>query len=267
TGSWFYLHFVENPGMAFGLQLGDGAGGKLLLSLFRLVAVGGIGYYLWKKTKENVRPLLIVCVALIFAGALGNILDSVFYGKFFGASDPWDQNIAQFMPASGGYAGFLHGQVVDMFYFPVLRGHFPQWFPLWGGEDYLFFRPVFNIADASISVGVFLLIVFQARLFSKADRPVGEKRILLTNIFFSFLAFLISSFLLFTYMTLASKTHPLSGGRIALVFGLAAVAGAGMFLFLKNYPVYVPPAPPAPATEAKESADHTSADSAPEENS
>jgi signal peptidase II len=244
TGDWFYLHFVENPGMAFGLQLGEGAWGKLLLSVFRLLAVAGIGWYMWTLFRKNVRPLLIVCVALIFAGALGNILDSVFYGKIFDASDPYEQNVAQLFPEGGGYAGFLHGQVVDMFYFPVFSGHFPDSFPIWGGEDFVFFRPVFNIADASISVGVFLLIIFQRRLFGATFQP-SRRRIIATNAFFGFIIFVFAAFLLLTYLTLFSETHPLSKVQMVIVFALSAAAGYGMFWFLNRQPPFMPELVPA----------------------
>lgn len=239
SGDWFYLHFVENPGMAFGLQLSDGEWGKLVLSIFRLLAVAGIGYYLWTLFKKKNRPLLIVCVALIFAGALGNILDSVFYGKIFNTSDQWDQNVAELFPKEGGYAGFLHGQVVDMFYFPVLSGRFPDFVPFWGGEDFVFFRPVFNIADAAISVGVFLLIVFQRRLFGKLT-PLSPRRVLATNIFFGFITFLIATFLLLTYAAMFSKTHPLPGWLIGTLVGASVLTGAGMFYYLQRRPFFVP---------------------------
>jgi signal peptidase II len=254
TGEWFYLHFVENPGMAFGLQIGEGDWGKLLLSVFRILAVIGIGWYILTLFKKfNIRPLLIICVSLIFAGALGNILDSLFYGKMFSASDPWEQNVAEFFPADGGYAKMLHGQVVDMFYFPVLSGHFPEWFPIWGGEDYVFFRPVFNIADASISIGVFLLIIFQRRLFGKPF-PLSARRIFATNLFFGILIFLLSSFLLLTYATLFSAEHPLSTISQVIIFALAAGIGAGSFYFLQRYPVFVPDpelVEPEPVSEAE----------------
>lgn len=243
SGEWFYLHFVENPGMAFGLQLG-GDYGKLLLSVFRLVAVAGIGFYLWKLFSKQVRPLLLVCVALIFAGALGNILDSIFYGKFFNTSDAWDQNIAQFMPEAGGYAGWLHGQVVDMFYFPVFEGHWPEWMPDWSflpdaGSEILFFRPVFNIADASISVGVFLLIVFQRRLFGKQE-VLSDRKVLASNIFFAGVVFLISLFILLTLSGLFGETHPIS--RVSrLVLLAVSMGGAYLFFrFLQKFPRFVP---------------------------
>lgn len=250
TGEWFYIHFVENPGMAFGITIGDGDWGKLLLSVFRLFAVAGIGWYLWTLSKKNVRPLLMVCVALIFAGALGNIIDSVFYGKIFSASDQYEQNVAEFMPKDGGYAGVLHGEVVDMFYFPAWEGNFPEWLPdesneSWpdwfprAGEDFLFFRPVFNIADAAISVGVFLLIVFQRRLFGKNEK-VSEKKIFVTNIFFGCVIFLISVFLLLTYTTLFSEIHPLSGLKMGIVFAVSAAAGYGMYAYLQRFPRFVP---------------------------
>lgn len=159
-GSWFILHFTENPGMAFGLEFG-GDYGKILLSVFRILAsIGGIIYiaYIVKK-KEH--PGFIFSVSLILAGAIGNILDSAFYGILFSESDEFNKAI--FMPADGGYAGFLHGRVVDMFYFPIINGTFPDWFPIWGGEPFQFFRHIFNFADASISCGVGIILVFQKR--------------------------------------------------------------------------------------------------------
>jgi len=181
AGNWFIIHFTENNGMAYGMEFG-GQFGKLFLSTFRIIAVGGIGYYLWRLTKEHEDKLYIFCIALIFAGAVGNILDSAFYGMIFSDSG---YDVARFMPEEGGYAGFLHGKVVDMFYFPIIEGHFPSWFPVWGSEDFVFFRPVFNFADFSISVGVGIIILFQKRFFGKkkeaeitpeeikADQPVS----------------------------------------------------------------------------------------------
>lgn len=169
-GDWFYIHFTENKGMAFGMEFG-GDWGKLALSLFRIIAVVGIGYYLFKLSKGSHKGFR-VCVALIFAGAIGNILDSAFYGLIFNESF---NQIATFMPEGGGYAPFLHGWVVDMLWFPLLEGNFPDWFPIWGGEHFLFFRPVFNIADAAISVGIAIIFLFNKTFFKKAeDTPKDE---------------------------------------------------------------------------------------------
>ena len=173
AGNWFILHFTENNGMAYGMEFG-GQFGKIFLSSFRIVAVAGIGYYLWTLTKKQEDKLYIFCISLIFAGALGNILDSAFYGVLYSESFYGDFGVARFMPPEGGYASFLHGKVVDMFYFPVMEGHFPTWFPLWGGEDFVFFRPVFNFADASISVGVAIIILYQKRFFGKKSVPVEQ---------------------------------------------------------------------------------------------
>ena len=157
-GEWAYLHFIENRGMAFGMEFG-GEWGKLALSLFRIVAVAGIGYALVRMIRSGTRGIQVTSVALIFAGALGNIIDSTFYGLLFSASTPFQ--LAEFLPAEGGYAPLLHGAVVDMFYFPLWEGRLPEWLPLWGGEHFLFFRPVFNIADAAITIGVALFILVQ----------------------------------------------------------------------------------------------------------
>ncbi len=162
-GDWFILHFVENNGMAFGLELG-GDFGKIALSLFRIVAVIGIGYAIYKMAKKDAPMGLVVCVSMILAGALGNIIDSALYGVIF--SDSF-YNVATFMPDEGGYSSFLHGKVVDMFYFPVVEGYYPNWSPINPNEKFIFFRPVFNLADASISIGVALLIIFQKRFFKK----------------------------------------------------------------------------------------------------
>jgi signal peptidase II len=164
-GDWFYIHFTENKGMAFGMEFG-GDWGKLALSLFRIVAVCGIGYYLFKVLPKDAHKGLKISVALIFAGAIGNILDSAFYGIIFNESF---NQIATFLPEDGGYASFLHGWVVDMFWFPLMEGYFPDWLPIWGGEHFLFFRPVFNIADASISTGIGLVFVFNKRFFKKEE--------------------------------------------------------------------------------------------------
>ena len=163
-GDKFLIHFIENPGMAYGMEFG-GEYGKLFLSVFRIIAVMGIGYGLHYMVKNKYNRGFILNVALIFAGALGNIIDSAFYGLIFSESTPFSK--AVLFPDGGGYASFLHGKVVDMLYFPLISGTFPTWFPIWGGEDFLFFRPVFNIADSAISVGVFLILIFQKRYFKE----------------------------------------------------------------------------------------------------
>ena len=150
---WFYLYFTENPGMAFGIEVI----GKLFLTLFRIVAVGFIGYFLYKLVKEQYKFGFIACVSLVLAGALGNIFDSVFYGVVF---DHSFGQVATFMPEGGGYGEWLHGKVVDMFYFPLIDTILPDWVPVWGGEHCVFFRPIFNLADSAICVGVFLLLIF-----------------------------------------------------------------------------------------------------------
>lgn len=164
-GNWFYIHFTENEGMAFGMTLGGGYG-KLALSLFRIVAVILIGWYLFYLTKTKSHKGLIFSVSLVFVGALGNIIDSVFYGIIFSQSN--FHSVAEFLPEAGGYGGILHGKVVDMFYFPIIRGMYPEWIPYKGGDYFIFFRPVFNIADTAITTGVITLIVFQRRFFKKA---------------------------------------------------------------------------------------------------
>ena len=165
---WFQIYFTENPGMAFGWEMfGEGnTFGKLFLSIFRIIAVTAIGWYLYRLIKQKDHPGLIISMALIFSGALGNIIDSLFYGIIF--SDSY-HTVATMFPEGGGYSKFLHGHVVDMLYFPLFEGTFPSWFPFWGGEDFLFFRPIFNIADSAISVGVFLLIIKQKKYFTKKE--------------------------------------------------------------------------------------------------
>ena len=162
---WFQIHFTENNGMAYGIELG-GSFGKLFLSVFRIVASLGIGWYLLHLIKQKAHPGLITCFSLIFAGAIGNIIDSAFYGLLF--SDSFE-GVSKFMPAGGGYATFLHGRVVDMLYFPLFSGQFPSWLPIWGGEPFLFFRPIFNIADSSISIGVFLLLIMQKKFTTRPE--------------------------------------------------------------------------------------------------
>ena len=161
-GQWFYLHFTENEGMAYGLKLG-GQLGKRALSLFRLMAIAGICWWLYTATKKGAGTLMVVCISLILAGAIGNIIDSAFYGMIFNESSY--MQLATFFPKGGGYASFLHGKVVDMFYFPIIETRFPGWVPYFGGDDFVFFRPVFNIADSAITTGVLMLIVFQRKIF------------------------------------------------------------------------------------------------------
>ena len=172
-GNWFVIHFTENNGMAFGLELA-GDYGKLFLSVFRIVAVGFIGYYLYKLIQENSPTAVIASISLVFAGAMGNIIDSVFYGKIF--NDSLNQ-IASLFPEEGGYSKLLHGRVVDMLYFPLIEGHFPQWFPLWASEEFLFFRPVFNIADSAITVGVGILIVSQYKTVAADEKKTKEENV------------------------------------------------------------------------------------------
>ena len=168
TTSWGRIHFVENEGMAFGIEL-PGNYGKLALSLFRIAAVGFLFYYLKLLIRAKASFGLVACFGLILAGALGNILDSAFYGLLFSESPFHSREVATLFPPEGGYAGFLHGKVVDMFYFPMFSGTFPEWVPAWGGQPFLFFRPVFNLADASITVGVISLLLFHRDFFSGTD--------------------------------------------------------------------------------------------------
>ncbi|MBR6946052.1 MAG: lipoprotein signal peptidase [Prevotella sp.] len=151
---WFYINFIENNGMAYGITFIN----KLVLSIFRIIAVTVIGYYLWKQTRQQARYGYIICLAMILAGAAGNIFDSMFYGLIFNASSPY--YVSYFVPFGQGYAPFLMGKVVDMFYFPIIDTYWPQWMPLVGGEHFIFFSPVFNFADACISVGVVVLLLF-----------------------------------------------------------------------------------------------------------
>jgi signal peptidase II len=159
---WFIIHFTENNGMAFGIELG-GYTGKKILSLFRIIVVGVGIIYLFNLTKKKISDGALIALGLIIGGAIGNIIDSSFYGIIFNESY---NNIASFMPEGGGYSSFLHGRVVDMFYFPLMNSHFPGWLPIWGGEHFIFFRPVFNIADAGISVGIFMIFLFYRKEFN-----------------------------------------------------------------------------------------------------
>ena len=170
-GNWFKLHFIENEGMAFGMKFGE-HWGKLFLTLFRLVAVAW-GFYFIQNTliKEKYSNGLIFCASLILAGALGKSLDSVFYGKIFTESS---FHVAKWTAWGQGYTDMFHGRVVDMLYFPVLKGTYPTWLPIWGGEDFEFFRPVFNLADAAISGGVISIFVFQGKMLSKGKTLEDE---------------------------------------------------------------------------------------------
>ena len=159
--NWFLLHFTENDGMAFGIDF-PGNSGKLILSLFRICAIIAIAIFLRHLILSKAHPGLVISVTIILAGALGNIIDSAFYGLIF--SHSWG-SVAEIFPNERGYAGFLYGKVVDMLYFPIIKGNWPHWFPIWGGREFIFFRPVFNIADSAITCGVLTILFFQKRLF------------------------------------------------------------------------------------------------------
>ena len=160
-GDWFKLHYTTNPGMAFGMEIGSEYG-KLILTSFRLVAMAGIGYYLYHIIEQKNHPVFIVCIAMILGGAIGNLIDSIFYGVWlnnapYNAPSPW-----------------FHGQVVDMFYFDIWEGYLPDWLPLWGG-DYTALWPIFNVADASIFIGVAIILIFQGRFFPDHKEKIPEK--------------------------------------------------------------------------------------------
>ena len=158
---WFIIHFTENNGMAFGMEFG-GDIGKTLLTIFRIVVVIVGIYYVKSIVKPTFPNGPLIALGLIIGGAIGNIIDSTFYGLIFNESY---NTIASFLPEAGGYESILHGKVVDMFYFPLINSHFPDWFPFWAGEHFIFFRPVFNIADAGISVGIFMILLFYRKQF------------------------------------------------------------------------------------------------------
>jgi len=164
-GKWGMLHFIENNGMAFGMEMG-GRPGKLILSIFRIIAITAIAWFLNSIINKNAYHGLILAVSAILAGAMGNIIDSAFYGMIFSESfhEP-----AVIFPPDGGYSSFLHGRVVDMFYFPIVNTHWPEWSPFRPGESLIFFRPVFNIADSAITCGVFAILLFQKRMFRDFD--------------------------------------------------------------------------------------------------
>lgn len=164
-GNLFIIHFTENNGMAFGMEFW-GKTGKILLTLFRIVAVIGIGWYLKTLIKQNAPKMVTISIALIMAGALGNIIDSVFYGVLFNESF---YQIASFFPQDGGYSSLFHGRVVDMLYFPIFKGNYPSWFPFWANSEFVFFRPVFNIADSAITIGVAYILIFERSFFKHIE--------------------------------------------------------------------------------------------------
>lgn len=182
-GSWFQLYFVENPGMAYGWKFG-GNFGKIALTIFRLLAVIFGTWYLGHIIKRKYRKGFIICAALVYAGALGNLIDSCFYGLIFDKGMTFNQTIGEYVGYGGlasfstsGYASFLHGNVVDMLYFPIIKGYFPSWMPFWGGEYFEFFRPIFNIADASISTGIITILIFQKRLLAPMEEKKSSKTV------------------------------------------------------------------------------------------
>ncbi len=173
-GHWFQFYFIENEGMAYGCKLG-GELGKMALTLFRLAAVIFGVFYIKKIIEKKYKRGFTICVALIFAGALGNLIDSMFYGLIFENSSILNENVAHIFPTHG-YAGFLHGNVVDMLYFPIIHSQFPSWFPIWGGQDFVFFSPIFNLADASISTGIIAIFIFQKRFFKSSSSEVIKEK-------------------------------------------------------------------------------------------
>lgn len=161
VANWFYISFIENIGMAYGMQIGS----KLVLSLFRVAAISVLGYFIWLQVRNHARTGYVVCLSMVLAGAIGNLLDCMFYGLVFTESTPY--YISSLVPFGDGYAPFLMGKVVDMFYFPMIVTTWPQWVPMVGGDEFVFFSPVFNFADSCISVGVVLLFLFYRKEISQ----------------------------------------------------------------------------------------------------
>ncbi len=167
---WFYITFIENMGMAFGMQLGS----KIVLSLFRVCAIAALTYYIWLEVRRKARTGYIVCLAMVLAGAMGNLIDCLFYGLVFNESSPF--YVSYFVPFGTGYAPFLMGKVVDMFYFPLIETEWPLWMPFVGGEHFVFFSPVFNFADSCISVSVVLLLLFYRKEISRISFTQSDDR-------------------------------------------------------------------------------------------
>ena len=168
--SWFKIVFIENNGMAYGMEIGS----KLVLSLFRVIAISILGYYIWLQAQKKVRWGYIVCLSMVLAGAAGNIFDSAFYGLIFNASS--EHYTSYFVPFGTGYAPFLMGKVVDMFYFPIIHTYWPEWVPMVGGQPYVFFSPIFNFADSAITVGVVFLLLFYRKEIGELSLKKGEQR-------------------------------------------------------------------------------------------
>lgn len=168
--SWFKIVFIENNGMAYGMEIGS----KLVLSLFRVIAISILGYYIWLQAQKKVRWGYIVCLSMVLAGAAGNIFDSAFYGLIFNTSS--EHYTSYFVPFGTGYAPFLMGKVVDMFYFPIIHTYWPEWVPMVGGRPYVFFSPIFNFADSAITVGVVFLLLFYRKEIGELSLKKGEQK-------------------------------------------------------------------------------------------